>query len=72
MTVVVIVCSHSSVHTWLDVSTVHLRVNKPGANGRVSYDSLTHSRESSVFYGLRIVKLYAIIQISLFCCVMVC
>jgi len=35
------------VHT-LDCSRltgyVHSSVNKPGANGRVSYDSLTHSR----------------------------
>jgi len=32
------------VHTWLDVCTVHSSVNKPGANGRVGYNTLTHSR----------------------------
>jgi len=34
---------------------VHSSVNKPGANGRVSYDSLTHSRRYSnttVYYGI--------------------
>ena len=32
------------VHAWLDVSSVHSSVSKIGANGRVSHDSLTHSR----------------------------
>jgi len=34
----------SSVLAWLDVSSVHSSVNKPDTNGRVSYDSLTHTR----------------------------
>jgi len=53
MTVVVVLCSvHTLVfeqcHPYLGCSRlaacVHSSVNKPGANGRVSYDSLTHSR----------------------------
>jgi len=39
MTVVVVLCSHSRLD-----GCVHSSVNKPGENGRVSYDSLTHSR----------------------------
>jgi len=58
MTVAVVLCSHSRlwaveansvVVTICTVGVslagfVHSSVNKPGANGRVSYDSLTHSR----------------------------